>query len=179
MASYQLNTNTPSVSIFLDSINAQTIMSIDETTGVCSSDITWYVQPTVSCPFGQTMILSLLDCQFANVFPNVVAGINDSLLYSVDDGVNYITKTIPANQYNIDTLVVWLNANTAPYVWSIDYVTYKLTITSATSTIRISGSSTCGGSTRKLQPPHSTMRLAASCQRLRGPTSRMGRTTVL
>lgn len=141
---YVLNTNTPSISLFLDSINATSIMTIDEATGVCTSDIAWYVQPPIQTPLGQTMLLSLIDCQFGHVFPNVTQ-YNNTLVYSVDDGVNYLTKTIPEDQYNIDTLVTWLNANTSPYVWTINYVTYKLTVTSGSSTIRISSASTAGG----------------------------------
>jgi hypothetical protein len=141
---YLLNTNSPNTNVFLDSINAESIMELDESTGACTSEFVWYLQPPVQAQLGQSMILSLIDCQFPNVFPNVVTGVNDKIVYSLDSGATLITKTIPSSHYDVETLVSWLNENTSPFVWLIDYVTYKLTITCPSSTIYIHSSSSCG-----------------------------------
>lgn len=139
---YLLNTNVPTKSIFLDSVNATTVMSLDESTGKCYSDYIWYIQPNIKCLPSHRMIISLIDSQFANVFPNIRAGVNDTFVYSTTGGI--LTLTIPENQYTVETLASYITTLTGLNI-TINYTTYKLTFSTSGTNFRIYGTSTCGG----------------------------------
>ena len=139
---YLLNTNVPTKSIFLDSVNATTVMSLDEATGKCYSDYVWYIRPNIKCLPSHRMIISLIDSQFANVFPNIRAGVNDTFVYSTSGGI--LTLTIPENQYTVETLASYITTLTGINI-TINYTTYKLTFSTAGTNFRIYGTSTCGG----------------------------------
>jgi hypothetical protein len=140
---YLLNTNIPTKSIFLDSVNATTVMSLNETTGTCYSDYVWYITPNIKCLPSHRMIISLVDAQFANVFPNIRLGVNDTFVYSIASG-NTSTLTIPENQYTVETLASYISTLTGITV-SINYTTYKLQFSTTGSSFRIYGTSTVGG----------------------------------
>ena len=140
---YLLNTNIPSKSIFLDSINATTVMSLDEATGQCYSDYVWYIMPNIKCLPSHRMIISLVDAQFANVFPNIRSGVNDKFIYSIGTG-NTSTLTIPENQYTVESLASYITSLTGITV-SINYTTYKLQFSTTGSNFTIYGTSTVGG----------------------------------
>jgi hypothetical protein len=138
--SYVLNTEVPTQTIFLDSVNANTIMSQDSL-GRCYSDYTWFFTQAVMCQPNHRMLISVIDAQFPNIFPQVVTGYNDYLSYNVSS-VN-LSLTLPSKHYTIETLASYISANTLLSV-SVDYVTYKLSITTSGYAFTINASSTCG-----------------------------------
>lgn len=138
--SYVLNTEIPSQTIFLDSVNATTQM-IQDANGNCYSDYTWFFQP-VMCPQQYRMLISVIDAQFPNIFPQIVTGYNDVFSwYTLATG--NVSLTLPSKHYTIDTLASYITANTSMAV-TVDYITYKLQFSTTGASFRINGSSTCG-----------------------------------
>lgn len=138
--SYILNTEIPSQTIFLDSVNATTQM-IQDTNGNCYSDYTWFFQP-IMCPDNYRMLISVIDAQFPNIFPQIVTGYNDTFSY-YRSGVGTVSLTLPSKHWTIDTLASYLSANTVLSV-TVDYITYKLQFSTSGTNFTILGSSTCG-----------------------------------
>lgn len=138
--SYILNTEIPSQTIFLDSVNATTQM-IQDSNGNCYSDYTWFFQP-VMCPENYRMLISVIDAQFPNIFPQIVTGYNDIFSYYTLATGN-VSLTIPSQRWTIDTLASYITANTGISV-TVDYITYKLIFSTTGVSFRINGSSTCG-----------------------------------
>lgn len=138
---YILNTEIASQTIFLDSVNANTIMLRDDN-GNCYSDFNWFLSQSVMCPSNYRMLISVIDAQFPNVFPQVVTGYNDTFSY-YRTGVGTVSLTLPSKNYTIATLASYISANTVLTV-SVDYTTYKLQFSTAGANFTILGSSTCG-----------------------------------
>jgi len=139
--SYILNTEIPTQSIFLDSVNANTIMSQDAN-GNCYSDYTWFFTQPIMCSPSHRMLISVIDAQFPNIFPQVVTGYNDTFSY-YRAGVGTVSLTLPSKHYTIDTLASYISANTVLSV-TVDYITYKLQFSTSGTNFTILGSSTCG-----------------------------------
>lgn len=138
--SYILNTEVPSQTIFLDSVNATTQM-MQDTNGNCYSDYTWFFQPII-CQPQHRMIISVIDAQFPNIFPQIVTGYNDVLSwYTLATG--NVSLVLPSKHYTIDTLASYITANTSMAV-TVDYITYKLSFTTTGASFRINSTSTCG-----------------------------------
>jgi len=139
--SYILNTEVPTQSIFLDSVTANTIMAQD-VNGNCYSDYTWFFTQPVMCQPSHRMVVSIIDAQFPNIFPQIVTGYNDTLIWQT-----FVTGTqtliLPSKHYTIDTLASYITANTSMAV-TVDYITYKLSFTTTGASFSISGNSTCG-----------------------------------
>lgn len=140
--SYVLNTDIPNRTIFLDSINAASIMSVSESTGLCQSSYQWYLSNAITCPQSYNMLISLVDAQFSNIFPQVITGFNDVFSY-FQTGIGTRTITLPSQHYTVETLASYISANTALSV-TIDYVTFKLQFTSTGANFTILSTSTCG-----------------------------------
>ena len=140
--SYIANTDLPTRTIFLDSVNAAFIMATNESTGLCQSSYQWFLSNIVSCPQSYNMIISLVDAQFANIFPQVISGFNDIFAYYIA-GIGTRTLTLPSQHYTVETLTAYITANTV-LTCSIDYVNFKLQFTSTGSNFTILSSSTCG-----------------------------------
>lgn len=139
--SYILNTEIPSQTIFLDSVNSYTQMVRDDN-GNCYSDYTWFFQP-VMCPENYRMLISVIDAQFPNIFPQIVTGYNDTFSY-YRSGVGTVSLTLPSKHWTIDTLASYISANTVLTV-TVDYITYKLQFSTSGANFTILGtSSTCG-----------------------------------
>lgn len=138
--SYILNTEIPSQTIFLDSVNANTQM-IQDANGNCYSDYTWFFQP-VMCPENYRMVISVIDAQFPNIFPQIVTGYNDVFSYYTFAGGN-VSLVLPSKRYTIDSLASYITANTVLSV-TVDYITFKLQFSTTGASFRINGSSTCG-----------------------------------
>lgn len=139
--SYILNTEVPTQTIFLDSVNANTIM-LQDANGNCYSDYTWFFTQPVMCQPSHRMLISIIDAQFPNVFPQIVSGYNDIFSYYTFAG-GTVNLTLPSKHYTIATLASYISANTSLSV-SVDYITYKLTFTTTGASFRINGTSTCG-----------------------------------
>lgn len=138
--SYILNTEIPSQTIFLDSVNANTQM-IQDSNGNCYSDYTWFFQP-IMCQQQYRMIISVIDAQFPNIFPQIVTGYNDVFSwYTLATG--NVSLILPSRHYTIDTLASYISANTSMAV-TVDYITFKLQFSTSAVSFRINGSSTCG-----------------------------------
>lgn len=141
--SYILDTNVQSRIIFLDSVNAETIMEQDVTyPNRCYNSYKWYLTNPVTCLPSHSMIISLIDAQFPNVFFNIREDVNNYLHVLVNT-TNYDIY-VPTGQYNIETLVSYLNSQ-LPIVFTINYVNYLLSATSTGASFRIYGDSTIGG----------------------------------
>ena len=138
--SYVLNTEVPTQTIFLDSVTANTIM-VEDSQGRCYSDYTWFFTQPVMCQPNHRMLISIIDAQFPNIFPQVVKGYNDFLSYNI--GLTNMSLTFPSKHYTIDSLASYISANTSMAV-TVDYLTYKLTFTTTGSSFRINAGSTCG-----------------------------------
>lgn len=137
---YVLNTEVPTQTIFLDSVSATTQM-IQDVNGNCYSDYTWFFQP-IMCQPQHRMLISVIDAQFPNIFPQIVTGYNDKLVWRTF-ATGTQTLTLPSKHYTIDTLASYISANTSMAV-TVDYITYKLTFTTTGASFSINGSSTCG-----------------------------------
>jgi hypothetical protein len=138
--SYVLNTEVPTQTIFLDSVTANTIMA-EDSEGRCYSDFTWFFTQPIMCQPNHRMLISVIDAQFPNIFPQVVTGYNDVLSYNISS-VNY-SLTLPSKHYTVETLASYISSNTVLSV-SVDYITYKLTFTTTGYVFTINASSTCG-----------------------------------
>lgn len=138
--SYILNTEVPTQTIFLDSVNANTQMIMD-TNGNCYSDYTWFFQP-IMCQPQHRMLISVIDAQFPNIFPQIVTGYNDTFLYN-SSAVGTVTLTLPSKHWTIDTLASYISANTILSV-TVDSITFKLQFSTTGASFTILGSSTCG-----------------------------------
>lgn len=138
--SYVLNTEVPTQTIFLDSVNANTIMTQDAS-GNCYSDYTWFLSQPIMCQPQHRMLISVIDAQFPNIFPQVVTGYNDKFTYQV--GLTTTTLTLPSKRYTIDTLASYISSNTVLSV-TVDYITMKLQF-STTGASFIIRTSSCGG----------------------------------
>jgi hypothetical protein len=138
--SYILNTEIPSQTIFLDSVNANTIM-VEDSQGRCYSDYTWFFTQPIMCLPNHRMVISIIDAQFPNIFPQVVTGYNDLLSYTI--GLTTYSLTLPSKRYTIDTLASYITANTSMAV-TVDYITFKLQFSTTGSSFRINAGSTCG-----------------------------------
>jgi hypothetical protein len=139
--SYILNTEVPTQTIFLDSVNANTIM-VEDSLGNCYSDYTWFFTQPVMCQPAHRMLISVIDAQFPNIFPQIVRGYNDTFSYYTLAG-GTVNLTLPSKHYTIDTLASYISSNT-PLAVTVDYITYKLSFTTTGISFRINGSSTCG-----------------------------------
>jgi hypothetical protein len=137
--SYVLNTEVPTQTIFLDSVNSTTIM-VQDANGNCYSDYTWFFTQPVMCQPNHRMLVSVIDAQFPNVFPQIVTNYNNKFIYNVSGTT--LTLTLPSKHYTIDTLASYISANTILSV-SVDYITYKLTFTTTGESFSILGTSTC------------------------------------
>ena len=140
--SYIANTDLPTRTVFLDSINAASIMSMNESTKVCQSSYQWYLSNQISCPLSYNMVISLIDAQFSNVFPQVIPGFNDVFSYYMV-GIGTTTIQLPSQHYTVETLASYISANTLLSI-TIDYVNYKLQFTSSAYSFTILSTSTCG-----------------------------------
>lgn len=159
--SYILNTEIPSQTIFLDSVNANTQM-IQDTNGNCYSDYTWFFQP-VMCPENYRMLVSVIDAQFPNIFPQIVTGYNDVFSYYTFAGGN-VSLVLPSKHYTIDSLASYITANTVLSV-TVDYITFKLQFSTTGVSFRINGSSTCGhiiGLAREMTGGYQTLQSLAN-----------------
>lgn len=159
--SYILNTEIPSQTIFLDSVNANTQMVLD-TNGNCYSDYTWFFQP-VMCPENYRMLVSVIDAQFPNIFPQIVTGYNDVFSYYTFAGGN-VSLVLPSKHYTIDSLASYITANTVLSV-TVDYITFKLQFSTTGVSFRINGSSTCGhiiGLAREMTGGYQTLQSLAN-----------------
>ncbi len=140
--SYIANTDLPTRTVFLDSVNAATIMAASESTGICQSSYQWYLSNVISCPQSYNMVISLIDAQFSNIFPQVIAGVNDVFsYYTMGSGV--VNITLPSQHYTVETLASYISANTI-FTVTIDYVNFKLQFTTSGVSFKILTSSTCG-----------------------------------
>ena len=138
---YVLNTEVPTQTIFLDSVNATTIMAQD-VNGNCYSDYTWFFTQPIMCQPSHRMLISVIDAQFPNIFPQIVTGYNDVFSYYTLAG-GTVSLTLPSQHYTIDKLASYISSNT-PLAVTVDYITYKLSFTTTGASFRINGSSTCG-----------------------------------
>lgn len=141
--SYILNTDIPNRTVFLDSINAETIMAVNESTGVCQSSYQWYLSNTIMCPQSYNMLFSLVDAQFSNIFPQVITGFNDKFSFFMF-GIGTTTLILPSQHYTVESLASYISSNTVLSV-TIDYINFKLQFTSSGANFTILASSTCGG----------------------------------
>lgn len=141
MGTYILNTEIPSQTIFLDSVNSNTIM-VQDANGNCYSDYTWFFTQPVMCQPSHRMLISIIDAQFPNIFPQIVTGYNDVFSY-YRNGVGTVSLTLPSKHWTIGTLASYITANT-PLTVSVDYETYKLQFSTSGANFTILGSSTCG-----------------------------------
>lgn len=142
--SYILDTEVQTRVIFLDSINAESIMEQDITyPNVCYSSYKWYLNVPITCPFGYSMIISLIDAQFPNIFYNIRDGVNNYL--HILFGSTTYNIYVPTGQYNVETLCSYINSQLSGMSVTINYVTYTLTFSSTGLSFRIYGDSTIGG----------------------------------
>lgn len=142
--SYILDTEIQSRVIFLDSINAESIMEQDiSNPNICYNSYKWYLNIPVTCPLGNSMIISLIDAQFPNVFYNIREDVNN-YLHILFGSTNYDIY-VPTGQYNIETLCSYINSQISGLSVTINYVSYTLTFSSTGSSFRIYGDSTIGG----------------------------------
>jgi hypothetical protein len=118
-------------------------MAINESTGACQSSYQWFLQSAIMCPQSYNMLISLVDAQFSNIFPQVITGFNDKFSYFMN-GVGTITLTLPSQHYTVETLASYISANTALSV-TIDYVNFKLQFSTTGTNFTILSTSTCGG----------------------------------
>jgi hypothetical protein len=140
--SYIADTELATRTIFLDSVNATSIMSMNESTGLCQSSYQWYLSSVITCPMSYKMLISLVDAQFSNIFPQVITGFNDVFAYYTN-GLGIQQITLPSQHYTVETLASYLSANTIFSV-SIDYVNFKLQFSTTGANFIILASSTCG-----------------------------------
>jgi hypothetical protein len=140
MGTYILNTEIPSQTIFLDSVNANTIM-IQDGNGNCYSDYTWFFTQPVMCSPSHRMLISIIDAQFPNIFPQVVSGYNDIFSYTINGTTNNLV--LPSKHYTIETLASYISSNTV-LTASIDYITFRILFTTTGLAFTINSSSTCG-----------------------------------
>ena len=138
--SYILNTEVPTQTIFLDSVNANTIMAQDSL-GRCYSDFTWFFSQAVMCQPNHRMLISVIDAQFPNIFPQIVSGYNDIFNYTY--GLTTYNLVLPSKRYTIDTLASYITANTFLSA-TVDYISMKLTFSTTGTSFRINATSTCG-----------------------------------
>jgi len=139
MTTYQLNTDISTTTIFLDSTNAENVMSM--TNGLCQSDYKFYLSNPILCPPNYRMIIAMTDAQFPNIFPQIVTNINDKFIWYNVSGTQ--TLVLPQQRYTIATLASYITANTS-LTCTVDYVQNKLQFTSTGSSFSILSSSTCG-----------------------------------
>lgn len=141
---YLLDTDVQTRVIFLDSINADTIMEQDTTyPNICYNSYKWYLNVPITCVPSNRMIISLIDAQFPNIFYNIREGVNNYLHMLV--GTTNYDIYLPTRQYNVETLVSYINSQISGMSVTIDYVNYLLTFTTTGSSFRIYGDSTIGG----------------------------------
>jgi len=141
--SYILDTDVQTRTIFLDSINADTVMEQDiNSPNLCYNTYKWYLSQPITCLPSHRMIISLVDAQFPNTFYNIRHGVNN-YLHILIDTTNYDIY-VPTGQYNIETLVSYINSQTSLTI-TINYVNYILTFSSSGTSFRIYGDSTIGG----------------------------------
>lgn len=140
--SYIANTDLPTRTVFLDSVNAASIMASSETSGLCQSSYQWFLSNVISCPQSYNMLISLVDAQFSNIFPQVITGFNDVFAYYTTSGGN-VSLTLPGQHYTVESLAAYISANTIFSV-TIDYINFKLQFSTTGATFKILSSSTCG-----------------------------------
>lgn len=141
--SYILDTDVQTRTIFLDSINAETIMEQDiSNPNLCYNTYKWYLDQPITCLPSHRMIMSLVDAQFPNIFYNIRENVNNYLHLLI--GVTNYDIYVPTGQYNIETLVSYINSQTSLTI-TINYINYVLTFSSSGSSFRIYGDSTIGG----------------------------------
>lgn len=142
--SYILDTEIQSRVIFLDSVNSETVMEQDTTNqNLCYSSYTWYLNTPVTCPPNYSMIISLIDAQFPNIFFNIRENVNN-YLHILFGTTNYDIY-VPVGQYNVETLCSYINTRISGLSVTINYTNYLLTFSSTGSSFRIYGDSTIGG----------------------------------
>lgn len=141
--SYILDTDVQTRTIFLDSINAETVMEQDTSNpNICYNTYKWYLSQPITCLPSHRMIMSLVDAQFPNIFYNIREGVNN-YLHLLIGSTNYDIY-IPTGQYNIESLVSYINSQSSLTI-TINYINYVLTFSSSGSSFRIYGDSTIGG----------------------------------
>lgn len=141
--SYILDTDVQTRTIFLDSINAETVMEQDTSNpNICYNTYKWYLSQPITCLPSHRMIMSLVDAQFPNIFYNIREGVNN-YLHLLIGSTNYDIY-IPTGQYNIESLVSYINGQSSLTI-TINYINYVLTFSSSGTSFRIYGDSTIGG----------------------------------
>ena len=142
--SYILDTDVQSRVIFLDSVNAETIMEQDTTNpNICYNSYKWYLNVPITCLPSHRMIVSLIDAQFPNIFYNIREGVNNYLHMLV--GTTNYDIYLPTKQYNVETLVSYINSQISGLSVTIDYINYVLTFSTTGASFKIYGDSTIGG----------------------------------
>lgn len=140
---YLLDTEIQTRTIFLDSINGESIMEQDLTNpNLCYNSYKWYLGQPITCPPYYRMLISLVDAQFPNIFYNIRSGVNN-YLHIVFGTTNY-DIFIPTGQYNIESLVSYINSLITGLSCTINYINYTLTFSSTGSSFTIYGDSTIG-----------------------------------
>lgn len=141
--SYILDTEIQTRVIFLDSINAETIMEQDTVNpNLCYNSYKWYLNIPITCPPGNSMLISLIDAQFPNVFYNIRESVNN-YLHILFGTTNY-NIYVPTGQYNIETLCSYINSQLSGMSVTINYINYTLTFSSTGLSFTIYGDSTIG-----------------------------------
>lgn len=82
------------------------------------SDVTWTMQESISAADDNfTAVVSIHSMIFNNTFSNIISGVNDTLkvlsTFTVNGVLTYdiINVVVPAGQYNVDSLVAYLNSS--------------------------------------------------------------------
>lgn len=141
--SYILDTEIQTRTIFLDSVNADTVMEQDiNYPNRCYNSYKWYLNTPITCLPANRMIISLVDAQFPNIFFNIREDVNN-YLHVLVGSTNYDVY-VPTGQYNIETLASYINTQTSLTV-TINYIGYYLVFSSSGVSFRIYGDSTIGG----------------------------------
>lgn len=141
--SYILDTDVQTRTIFLDSINAETVMEQDTSNpNICYNTYKWYLSQPITCLPSHRMIMSLVDAQFPNIFYNIREDVNNYLHLLI--GTTNYDIYVPTGQYNIESLVSYINSQSSLTI-TINYINYVLTFSSSGTSFRIYGDSTIGG----------------------------------
>lgn len=142
--SYILDTDIQSRVIFLDSVNAESVMEQDTSNpNVCYNSYKWYLNVPITCLPSNRMIIALIDAQFPNIFYNIREGVNNYLHMLV--GTTNYDIYLPTKQYNVESLASYINSQISGLSVTIDYTNYVLTFTTTGASFRIYGDSTIGG----------------------------------
>ena len=120
MGFHELNTNLSSRQIYLDSKDANYYINDSYSNPI------WIFSEHIVCPDYATMLVSVVDVQIPVSFYNIDS-INNTLKWSAN-GVDQPDFTIPQGNYNVFTLMDYLNANLSSSTGYDFTVTYDSTI---------------------------------------------------